>query len=49
MVDLAGQNVLGAPIMMGIMDMGMITGGALSTNHTGAIGLGFWEDNMPTW
>ena len=34
-VDLAGQNVFGAPIMMGILDMGFITGGALSTNHTG--------------
>ena len=49
MVDLAGQNVFGAPIMMGIIDMGFITGGALSYNHTGAIGLGFWEDNMPNW
>ena len=34
-IDLAGQNIFGAPIMMGIMDMGMITGGALSYNHTG--------------
>ena len=37
-VDLAGQNVMGAPIMMGIMDMGMVLGGTLSYNHSGAIG-----------
>ena len=36
-IDLAGQNIFGAPIMMGIMDMGMITGGALSYNHTGEL------------
>ncbi len=48
-VDLAGQNVIGAPIMMGIIDLGMVLGGGMSYNHSGAIGLGFWEDNLPNW
>ena len=33
---------------MGIVDLGDIIG-EMSFNHSGAVGLGFWTDNMPNW
>lgn len=47
-VNLAGVPIVGAPIAMAILDKGFKIG-EMSFNHTGAVGLGFWEDNMPNW
>ncbi len=47
-VNLAGQASIGCPIAMGILDIGQIVGPD-GFNHTGSIGLGFWEDNLPNW
>ena len=47
-MDLAGNYVLGCPIAMGIIDKAEVIG-EMSYNHTGAIGLGFWEDNLAPW
>ena len=47
-VNLAGSHVIGCPIAMGILDLGQIVGPD-GFNHTGSIGLGFWEDNLPNW
>ena len=47
LVVLGSSAIVGAPIAMGILDMGIL--GSDSFNHTGAIGLGFWEENMPDW
>ena len=47
-VDLAGTMLSNAPVAMGIIDTGDYIG-EMSFNHTGALGLGFWEDNMPNW
>ena len=38
----------GTPFVMGLLDMGDIIG-ENSYNHTGAVGLAFWEDNMISW
>jgi hypothetical protein len=40
-----GKFILGAPIEMGILDLGNI--GPETYNHTGAIGFAFWEENWP--
>ena len=47
-VNLAGSHVIGCPIALGIIDLGQIVGPD-GFNHTGSIGLGFWEDNLPNW
>ena len=47
-VNLAGTHVIGCPLAMGILDIGNIVGPS-GFNHTGSIGLGFWEDNLPNW
>eukprot|EP00939_MAST-03C_sp_MAST-3C-sp1_P002137 g2137.t1 len=45
MMSVAGFFSFGTPFVMGLLDFGDIIGES-SYNHTGAIGLAFWEDNM---
>ena len=47
LVVLGSTPIVGAPIALGMVDMGIL--GSDSFNHTGAIGLGFWEENWPNW
>eukprot|EP00948_MAST-09A_sp_MAST-9A-sp1_P001965 g1965.t1 len=47
-VKLGGKTVIGAPIATGLMDMAMVMG-EMSFNHSGAVGLGMWTENMPNW
>ena len=48
MMSVAGFFSFGTPFVMGLLDMGDIIG-ENSYNHTGAVGLAFWEDNMISW
>jgi len=41
----AGASVVGAPFMFGILDLGTIN--PMSFNHTGTVGLAYWEENWP--
>ena len=45
MVDLGGVSSMGAPFQMGILDLGTIS--PMSFNHTGRVGLAYWEENWP--
>eukprot|EP00941_MAST-03F_sp_MAST-3F-sp1_P001761 g1761.t1 len=47
-MSIAGVPMIGAPIAMALFDLGQ-TLGENSFNHTGSVGLGFWEDNMINW
>jgi hypothetical protein len=40
-----GTSVMGAPVIVGILDLGTIN--PMSFNHSGTIGLAYWEDNWP--
>ncbi|KAA0156600.1 hypothetical protein FNF29_00711 [Cafeteria roenbergensis] len=41
----AGASVMGAPFMFGILDLGTIN--PMAFNHSGTVGLAYWEDNWP--
>ena len=41
MMTVAGSSIMGAPVAMGIIDIGNI--GPMSYNHSGAVGFAHWE------
>ena len=45
LISIAGKFVLGAPIHMGILDLGQV--GHMGFNHTGKVGLAYWEETWP--
>jgi len=47
MMRLAGTFVMGAPLAMGILDIGNI--GETTYNHSGNIGFGYWEEAWANW
>ena len=47
LVQVGGQTILGAPLAIGLIDMASMVIGEQSFNHSGSIGFGFWEDNLP--
>ena len=50
MISFAGAFCFGCPIAMAILEDPLSqTISEMSFNHSGAIGLGFWEDNQPQW
>lgn len=49
LVQVGGQTILGAPLSVGLVDMAAMVIGEMSFNHSGSIGFGYWEDNLPSF
>ncbi|KAA0154005.1 hypothetical protein FNF29_02628 [Cafeteria roenbergensis] len=44
-VNLGGVSVSGAPFQFGVLDLGTLN--PMAFNHTGVVGLAYWEENWP--